>query len=240
MSYNYALSKILPTFATFTNEFSPFFPLLYPPFYTSAYSSFRQTLLLSIQNSFSSISLLLPPSSPPVKISNFHPPSLSCIPPEGRLSSFPISSPLSLSAPSLVPPHLPDSFYRSSANSHGGGGGGPPRADARSLVICQRCQLGWRETSPDTYPRPLLYVRSNLGEVAPRYHPRYQGEQIRADRAHRVTQRRIAVVKRQLDLFPLAGNPSQIRFPVIKTSLIPIKRTKKSTAESHFWRKLQT
>ena len=121
MSYNYALSKILPTFATFTNEFSPFFPLLYPPFYTSAYSSFRQTLLLSIQNSFSSISLLLPPSSPPVKISNFHPPSLSCIPPEGRLSSFPISSPLSLSAPSLVPPHLPDSFYRSSANSHGGG-----------------------------------------------------------------------------------------------------------------------
>ena len=143
MSYNYALSKILPTCATFTNEFSPFFPLLYPPFYTSAYSSFRQTLLLSIQNSFSSISLLLPPSGPPVrmskcrrpavsciapvggvrcvKISNFRPPSLSCIPPEGRLSSFPISSPLSLSAPSLVPPHLPDSFYRSSANSHGGG-----------------------------------------------------------------------------------------------------------------------
>lgn len=80
-----------------------FFSLPYPPFYTSVYSSLRQTLLLSIQNSFSSISSLIPlpppppTNGPPVKVSNFHPPSLSCIPPEGRLSSFPISSPLSLS-----------------------------------------------------------------------------------------------------------------------------------------------
>lgn len=34
---------------------------------------------------------LPPPTSPPVEISNFHLPRL-CIPPEGRLSSFPISS----------------------------------------------------------------------------------------------------------------------------------------------------
>lgn len=45
------------------------------------------------------------------------------------------------------------------------------RSDARSLVICQRCQLGWRETSPPAYLRPLLYVRSNLGDAAPRITP---------------------------------------------------------------------
>ena len=170
MSYNYALSKILPTFATFTNEFSPFFPLLYPPFYTSAYSSFRQTLLLSIQNSFSSISLLLPPSSPPVKISNFHPPSLSCIPPEGRLSSFPISSPLSLSAPSLVPPHLPDSFYRSSANSHGGGGVTRPlrRTLPRHLsTLSARMEGNFARYLPTPTPVCQIQPRRSGASVSP-------------------------------------------------------------------------
>lgn len=73
---------------------------LCPPLYISTSSSFHQTLLLLSKTPFplpflfSSTSLthpLPPPSSPPVKISNFHPPRL-CIPPEGRLSSLPISS----------------------------------------------------------------------------------------------------------------------------------------------------
>lgn len=113
VSYHYVLCEILPTFATFTNEFSSILRLLSSPtsYLYLQTSSFHQTLLLTSKTpSFTLLFHLLahtlpPPTSPPVEMSNFHLPRL-CIPPEGRLSSFPISSrslsPFSFHSVSLI------------------------------------------------------------------------------------------------------------------------------------------
>lgn len=94
-----------------------------------------------------------PPSSPPVKISHFHPPRL-CIPPEGRLSSSPISSrsllALSHSTPSFLFSlslvcHLTQKRHT--------------RSDTHSPVICQHCQLRWKETSlPRSLPAAHFFI----------------------------------------------------------------------------------
>lgn len=115
---HYVLHAILPAFASFTNEFSSI--LRFSPF--SLFIYLHILILPSRTPFFLPLPLVLhllthplpPPSSPPVKIPNFHPPRL-CIPPEGRLSSFPISS-RSLSPLSF--PRLSYSLYRLCAKSH--------------------------------------------------------------------------------------------------------------------------
>lgn len=113
---------------------------------------FRQALLSPYKTPFSSLFTIThpppSPSSPPVKISTFHPPHLG-ISPEGRLSSFPIS-PCSLAA--LSHSHLSYSLYHLGAYSKRKDASAP---DSHSPVICQHCQLRWKDTSLPTY-HPLV------------------------------------------------------------------------------------
>ena len=200
MSYNYALSKILPTFATFTNEFSPFSSLsptlLFIPLriHPSVRLCSFPSRAPSLPSPHSSLSLLPPPQQPTCENTQLSsPPSLSCIPPEGRLSSFPISSLLSLSALSLVPPRLPDSFYRSSANSHRGRVTRPLRRTlSRHLsTLSARMEGNFATYLPTPTPLCQIQPRGCGASVSP---PRYQGgaDQIITRRR----KRRITAVKR--------------------------------------------
>lgn len=178
---HYVLHAILPAFASFTNEFSSI--LRFSPF--SLFIYLHILILPSRTPFFLPLPLVLhllthplpPPSSPPVKIPNFHPPRL-CIPPEGRLSSFPISS-RSLLAPSHSPVFLILSIAcvpSRTENTH-------TRSDTHSPVICQHCQLGWKETSLPAYLPPTLASLCQIPphqsrqSLSPQYHLQYQGEQ---------------------------------------------------------------
>ncbi len=176
MSYHYVLYEILTTFATFTNEFFLFFLLLFSSPAACLHLqtvSFYQTLLLTSKTpSFTLLFHLFtrplpPPRSPPVEISNFHLPRL-CIPPEGRLNSFPISS-RSLLAFS----HSTRSFLFCLSLARQLTQKRQTRSDTHSPVICQHCQLRWKETSPPTCLPTAHFFMSDpttAESAVPRYH----------------------------------------------------------------------
>lgn len=147
---------------TLTNHF-PLFVLVFIPLYPL--SSVRlhcldPKLLFLFPPLFFNLLTRSPPpppppsSSPPVKMSNFHPPRL-CIPPEGRLSSSPLSFPFFL----ILSVAVRDNWHgkRNTLAQM-------LRRAHTPLSFCQQCQFGWKTSLtalPGFHPLPLLYVKSD-------------------------------------------------------------------------------
>lgn len=127
-----------------TPPLAPYHQKLLSPFLSSTLPSSRSSFFSSLQPTCENIYL----SSPSLRYSPWRQTKLFHYLP--LLSLCPLSFPC-----------LSYSLYHLGAYLHKND---TPASDTHSPVICQHCQLGWKETSLPTHrPLMLLYVKSNHG-----------------------------------------------------------------------------